>query len=152
MNEKQFDNTQRTFPGILQQNGYQTAWIGKMHLGTLPGDFDYFNILPGQGKYYNPDFIAAPNDTVRMNGYVTNIITDLSVSWLNRRDTTRPFMLIVGEKATSHIMCRHISGSVRNVTNLYGFMARQIIGSYMICRKIRRNYRISMGRNLRCGI
>ncbi len=100
LNEKRFDNTQRTFPGILQQNGYQTAWIGKMHLGTLPGGFDYFNILPGQGKYYNPDFITAPNDTVRMNGYVTNIITDLSVSWLNRRDTSRPFMLIVGEKAT----------------------------------------------------
>ncbi|SHN22843.1 sulfatase [Chitinophaga sp. CF418] len=100
LNEKQFDNTQRTFPGILQQSGYQTAWIGKMHLGTLPRGFDYFNILPGQGKYYNPDFITAPNDTVRMNGYVTNIITDLSVSWLSHRDTARPFMLIVGEKAT----------------------------------------------------
>ena len=99
LNEKQFDNTQQTFPGILQQNGYQTAWVGKMHLGTLPRGFDYFNILPGQGKYYNPDFIT-PNDTVRMNGYVTNIITDLLVSWLNRRDTSRPFMLIVGEKAT----------------------------------------------------
>jgi arylsulfatase A-like enzyme len=100
LNEKRFDNTQQTFPGLLQQHGYQTAWIGKMHLGTLPRGFDYFNILPGQGKYYNPDFIAAPNDTVRINGYVTNIITDLSVSWLNGRDTTRPFMLIVGEKAT----------------------------------------------------
>lgn len=100
LNEKRFDNTQQTFPGILQQNGYQTAWIGKMHLGTLPKGFNYFSILPGQGKYYNPDFISTPNDTVRMDGYVTNIITDLSVSWLNGRDTSRPFMLVVGEKAT----------------------------------------------------
>ncbi|MBW8687804.1 sulfatase family protein [Chitinophaga rhizophila] len=100
LNEKKFDNTQQTFPGILQKSGYQTAWIGKMHLGTLPRGFDYFSVLPGQGKYYNPDFISTPNDTVRMNGYVTNVITDLSVSWLNGRDTSRPFMLIVGEKAT----------------------------------------------------
>lgn len=71
-----------------------------MHLGTLPRGFDYFRILPGKGKYYNPDFISSPNNTVRMNGYVTNIITDLSVSWLNVRDTSRPFMLIIGEKAT----------------------------------------------------
>lgn len=100
LNERRFDNTQQTFPGILQQHGYQTAWIGKMHLGTLPGGFDYFNILPGQGRYYNPEFIASPNDTVKMTGYVTNIITDLSLSWLNGRDTGRPFMLVVGEKAT----------------------------------------------------
>lgn len=99
LNEKKFNNEQQTFPGILQQSGYQTAWIGKMHLGVLPRGFDYFNILPGQGKYYNPDFIS-PTDTVQMGGYVTNIITDLSVSWLNSRDTSRPFMLIVGEKAT----------------------------------------------------
>lgn len=99
LNEKVFDVSQPLFPRILQQNGYQTAWVGKWHLGALPQGFDYWNILPGQGHYYNPDFISG-GDTVRMHGYVTNIITDLSLSWLNKRDTAKPFFMVVGEKAT----------------------------------------------------
>jgi arylsulfatase A-like enzyme len=99
LNEQKFDVTQLLFPRVLQQNGYQTAWIGKWHLGSLPQGFDYWKVLPGQGNYYNPDFIGQ-HDTTRIPGYVTNIITDLSVSWLNNRDTSKPFMLIVGEKAT----------------------------------------------------
>jgi arylsulfatase A-like enzyme len=99
LNEQKFDVTQVLFPRVLQQNGYQTAWIGKWHLGSLPQGFDYWKILPGQGNYYNPDFIGQ-QDTSRINGYVTNIITDLSVSWLNNRDTSKPFMMVIGEKAT----------------------------------------------------
>jgi arylsulfatase A-like enzyme len=91
---------QQTFPKILQQNNYQTAWIGKMHLGSLPKGFDYFNILPGQGQYFNPDFINSNNDTTRINGYVTNVITKLTTDWLDKRDQTKPFCLVVGEKAT----------------------------------------------------
>ncbi len=91
---------QLTFPKILQQNNYQTAWIGKMHLGTLPTGLDYFNILPGQGQYYNPDFINKNNDTTRVNGYITNIITDFTTDWLDKRDASKPFCLVVGEKAT----------------------------------------------------
>ncbi len=98
-NEGRFED-QQTFPKILQQNNYQTAWIGKMHLGNLPKGFDYFNLLPGQGQYFNPDFINTNNDTVRINGYVTNIITDLTLNWLDKRDKTKPFCLVVGEKAT----------------------------------------------------
>ncbi len=91
---------QLTFPKVLRENNYETAWIGKMHLGSLPKGFDYFNILPGQGHYFNPDFINNNNDTVTMNGYVSNVITNLTVDWLDKRDQTKPFCLIVGEKAT----------------------------------------------------
>lgn len=98
-NEGRFED-QQTFPKILQQNNYQTAWIGKMHLGNLPKGLDYFNILPGQGQYYNPDFINNNNDTSRYTGYVTNVITDLTLGWLDKRDQSKPFCLVVGEKAT----------------------------------------------------
>jgi len=99
LNEKRFNTDQFLFPELLRQNGYQTAWVGKWHLGNLPKGFDYWRILRGQGEYYNPDIIQ-PGDTVRMEGYVTDLITQLSTSWLDGRDTSKPFCLIVGEKAT----------------------------------------------------
>ncbi|MFT3702078.1 MAG: sulfatase [Agriterribacter sp.] len=100
LNEKVFDNNQTMFPALLQQGGYQTAWIGKLHLGTLPTGFDYVNILPGQGNYFNPDFISNNNDTTQYKGYVTNLISDFFFDWLQKRDTTKPFFAVVGEKAT----------------------------------------------------
>lgn len=99
LNEKKFNTGQPVFPMVMRDHGYQTAWIGKWHLGNLPRGFDYFRILNGQGEYYNPDLIG-PSDTVRVEGYVTDIITRLTEEWLSARDTTKPFMLIVGEKAT----------------------------------------------------
>ncbi|GAA4786621.1 sulfatase [Olivibacter ginsenosidimutans] len=100
-NEGKFDVSQQLFSRLLKQADYQTAWIGKWHLGTLPGDaFDYWNIPPGQGNYYNPDFINQQHDTTRIAGYITNIITDLATSWLDKRDQDKPFFLVVGEKAT----------------------------------------------------
>jgi len=95
-----FDTEQTLFSKVLQQSGYQTAWIGKMHLNSLPVGFDYWNILPGQGQYYNPDFISQPNDTTRYHGYVSDLITQFSTEWLEKRDTSKPFFLIVGHKAT----------------------------------------------------
>lgn len=100
LNEKKFDISQELFPRILQQHNYQTAWIGKWHLGSLPEGFDYWNILPGQGQYYNPDFIKIGGDTARSSGYVTNLITEFSINWLQQRDTSKPFFMVVGEKAT----------------------------------------------------
>jgi arylsulfatase A-like enzyme len=99
LNEQRFNTDQPVFPTMLRASGYQTAMIGKWHLGSLPKGFDYFRILNGQGEYYNPDLIG-PTDTTRTEGYVTDIITRLTEDWLNGRDTTRPFCLIVGEKAT----------------------------------------------------
>ncbi|MCW3466756.1 sulfatase family protein [Chitinophaga nivalis] len=99
LNERKFDVQQPLFPRILQQNGYQTAWIGKWHLGSLPQGFDYWRILNNQGQYFNPEIIS-PQDTTVMEGYVTNLITQLSTGWLQQRDTSKPFFLVVGEKAT----------------------------------------------------
>ncbi|HEV7381237.1 MAG TPA: sulfatase-like hydrolase/transferase, partial [Dyadobacter sp.] len=95
-----FDTNQTLFPDLLRKNGYQTAWIGKMHLNSLPAGFDYWNILPDQGNYYNPDFITQPNDTTRYNGYVSDVITQFSTDWLDKRDQSKPFFMIVGHKAT----------------------------------------------------
>jgi len=94
-----FDGGQQTVQQLLQEGGYQTAMIGKWHLGSTPTHFDYWTILPGQGDYYNPNFIT-PQGTEQREGYVTNIITDLSIDWLrNKRDTTKPFCMFVHHKA-----------------------------------------------------
>jgi len=97
-NGQVFDGNQQTFPKILQKNDYQTAMIGKWHLKSPPTGFDYYNVLPGQGDYYNPDFIKQGKDTV-YQGYVTDIITELSMEWLKKRDKTRPFLLMMHHKA-----------------------------------------------------
>lgn len=95
-----FNTNQQMFPKLLQENGYQTAWIGKLHLETVPGGFDYVQIPPGQGDYYNPDFINSKGDTVHYEGYLTDLVTDFSLDWLTKRDLSKPFMMVVGEKAT----------------------------------------------------
>ena len=95
-----FDGSQQTMPKLLQKAGYQTAIIGKWHLESLPTGFDYWEILPGQGDYYNPRFIEMNNDTIVEKGYLTNIITEKSINWLeNQRDKDKPFCLFVHHKA-----------------------------------------------------
>ena len=93
-----FDGSQVTFPKILRQAGYQTAVIGKWHLVSDPTGFDFWHILPGQGLYYNPPMIRM-GEQVRMEGYTTDIITDLSLDWLRQRDKSRPFLLMAQHKA-----------------------------------------------------
>jgi len=97
-NHATFDSGQVTFPKILQENGYRTAMIGKWHLKSQPTGFDYWNVLPGQGDYYNPRFINNGSDTT-YHGYVTDIITDLSLDWLLSRKGKEPFLLMVHNKA-----------------------------------------------------
>ena len=95
----EFDNTQQTFPKLLQTGGYMTALIGKWHLRSTPTGFDYFDVLPGQGHYYNPDFINAQG-TYQEQGYVTDIITDKSLDWLKQnKESDKPFMLMIQHKA-----------------------------------------------------
>ena len=97
--ESDFDSSQQTFPKLLQQAGYQTALFGKWHLGSEPTGFDEWKILPGQGNYYNPDFIT-PDGEERVEGYVTDVVTDLTIEWLkNNRDPNKPFMLMSQHKA-----------------------------------------------------
>lgn len=95
-----FNGNQNSFAKELQSNGYQTAWIGKWHLETKPLGFTYWQILPGQGQYYNPDFLKMDSSKIRIEGYVSNVIEDLAEDWLDHRDTTKPFCLVVGHKAT----------------------------------------------------
>jgi arylsulfatase A-like enzyme len=97
-NGNSFDGSQVTFPKILRENGYQTALIGKWHLKSEPTGFDYWEVLPGQGDYYNPYFIQG-RDTVQYEGYVTKIITRKSLDWLKQRDLGKPFLLLVNHKA-----------------------------------------------------
>lgn len=97
---RSFDGSQQQIQKLLRAENYQTAWVGKWHLQTLPQGFDYWTVLPDQGHYFQPDFINMKNDTVRHQGYVTNVISDLSLGWLDKRDTSKPFFMVVGEKAT----------------------------------------------------
>jgi arylsulfatase A-like enzyme len=98
----QLDNRITTFPRLLQKAGYQTAIIGKWHLGHGPqhdpAGFEYWNVLPGQGKYFNPSFIEMGEER-KIEGYVTDIITDLSIAWMERRDKNSPFLLLCHHKA-----------------------------------------------------
>lgn len=97
-NAKIFDGTQSTYPKLLQQAGYQTAMIGKWHLGSLPTGFNYWSVLPEQGDYYQPEFIEM-GDTVVEDGYVTDVITDKAIGWLEKRDADKPFAMIYQHKA-----------------------------------------------------
>ena len=121
-----FDGSQPTFPKMLQKAGYQTAIVGKWHLEAIPpgakGDtskyesdptgFDYWEIFPGQGNYFNPDFITPGKDGKRVvktePGYATELVTQKSLKWLDQRDKNKPFMLVVGHKAPHRCWCPSI--------------------------------------------
>jgi len=99
INGPAFDGAQQTYPKLLQQAGYQTALVGKWHLKSAPTGFDYYRILLGQGPYYNPP-IRSPLDTTIVEGYTTNVITDLTIDWLqNERQEDQPFLLMYQHKA-----------------------------------------------------
>ncbi len=94
-----FDGSQLTLQGLMQQAGYQTAIVGKWHLKSEPTGFDYWDVLPDQGEYYNPIFVSADGERTE-EGYVTDITTDLAIDWLsNERDDSRPFLLFYHHKA-----------------------------------------------------
>ena len=98
-NGNRFDGDQRTFPKLLQGAGYKTAMIGKWHLKTDPQGFDYWDVLPGQGDYYNPELISAAGKR-RVEGYCTDIVTDLAIEWMDgQRESGEPFLLMCQHKA-----------------------------------------------------
>jgi arylsulfatase A-like enzyme len=97
-NSTSFDGSQVTFPKLLQKTGYRTAMFGKWHLQSNPTGFDYWNILPGQGDYYNPDMIEMGVQRKRQ-GYVTDLITDDCLAWLEERGRDHPFCVLLHHKA-----------------------------------------------------
>ncbi|MEN8249792.1 MAG: sulfatase/phosphatase domain-containing protein [Bacteroidota bacterium] len=97
-NRTTFDGNQTNFVKLLNEAGYSTAIVGKWHLRSEPTGFDYWNILPGQGQYYNPDFIEM-GEKKRVEGYVTNLTTDFALDWLDGRDKEKPFCLLLHHKA-----------------------------------------------------
>ena len=98
-----FDGSQLTFPKIFQKNGYETAVIGKWHLGTTPTGFDYSKVLVnwgGQGTYFHPQFCLNGKDTIlEKKRHSTKVIEDDCIDWLSSRDTSKPFMLMYQFKA-----------------------------------------------------
>ena len=93
-----FDGSQQTLQSLMQEAGYETAIIGKWHLKSEPTGFDHWEVLPDQGEYYNPDFVNA-HGTLRYDGYVTDITTDLAIDWIESRDDDAPFLLFYQHKA-----------------------------------------------------
>ena len=103
-NIAQFDDSQMTFPQLFKKNGYQTAMFGKLHFGNNPKGIDDFLILPGQGDYINPRFLGKEKDTI-ITGYVTDVITDLTLDWFkNKRDNDKPFLTFYLHKDSSQGM------------------------------------------------
>ena len=96
------DNRLQTFPKLLQAAGYQTAHVGKWHLGQGPAHwptgFDYWTVFPGQGRYHDPEMVEMTQPGV-VPGYATDIVTDHSLRWLRQRDRSRPFLLMCHHKA-----------------------------------------------------
>ena len=97
-NKDTFDGSQQTVSKLLQQAGYQTAIVGKWHLKSTPTGFDHFEVLKGQGQYYNP-LLITNGKSVKHTGYTTDIITDQALKWLQQRDSKKPFFLMAQHKA-----------------------------------------------------
>ncbi|TWU57191.1 sulfatase family protein [Rubripirellula reticaptiva] len=93
------DPQRPTWPKALHNGGYTTAIFGKWHMKTKPTGFDEWAVLSGQGSYYNPDFFFSDGESRRIEGHSTDVVTDLALDWLERRDTSKPFALMVQHKA-----------------------------------------------------
>lgn len=93
-----FDFTQDSFIKRLTSTGYKTSWIGKIHLGTDLQGFSDYDVLIGQGHYFNPDFVS-PEGKTQVKGYVSDIVTEKSINWIDQHKDSA-FCIVIGHKAT----------------------------------------------------
>ena len=98
-----FNPAQPSYPKMLQAAGYQTGLIGKWHLVSNPAGFSSWQIFPGQGSYFDPTILTeGPGGRQvqhRDRGYVTDVVTTKAIDWMENRDKSKPFALVVGHKA-----------------------------------------------------
>jgi len=102
-NFTEYPTTLRSFPQNLHDSGYNTAYIGKWHMGEdndnkRPG-FDYFVTHKGQGKYFDTEFNLDGQERKVLPGYYTNVVTDLALDWLKQRTADKPWLMMIGHKA-----------------------------------------------------
>jgi arylsulfatase A-like enzyme len=94
----------KSFPMVLKENGYETAYIGKWHMGEdndepRPG-FDWFVTHKGQGQYFDTEFNFNGEGRRVVKGYYTHVVTEMAEDWLNQRDGgKKPWCLMIGHKA-----------------------------------------------------
>ena len=94
-----FDGSRDNAAKHLQKSGYHTGMIGKWHLGSDPTGFDRWIVLPGQGTYWNPQFLLPGKKKLNIEGHCTDITTDLGIEWLKTRPADKPFFLMLHQKA-----------------------------------------------------
>lgn len=99
-NKNNFNFPHESLPKALKDAGYETALIGRWDLGSKPLHFDYWKILADSTEKFNPQFLME-NGEKRIEGHATDIITDLVIQWLSKREKNKPYFLMVQYNATS---------------------------------------------------
>lgn len=95
------DTTRTFFTELLQEAGYQTAVVGKWHMGCDPKGFDYYHVYNDQGQYWNPQYRGTDtnNEFIVEEGYSTDLTTDHALDFIEHRDPSKPFCLLLHHKA-----------------------------------------------------